>query len=195
MTAANPYQLFAQIFQQAADAGIVEPNAMALATADADGRPSVRMVLLKGFDEEGFVFYTNLESRKAREITANPHAALCFYWQPIGRQVRVEGRVEPVTDAEADDYFASRARGSQIGAWSSEQSRTLDSREELLSRVRANEERFADAIPPRPPFWSGFRIVPHRIEFWTAGEFRLHDRLVFERQGEGGDWSTRTLYP
>jgi pyridoxamine 5'-phosphate oxidase len=194
MTPANPYQLFEEVFRQASGTGMTEPNAVALATADAEGHPSVRMVLMKGFDERGFVFFTNLESRKAREIGANPHAALCFYWQSIGRQVRVEGRVEPVTDEEADTYFASRARGSQIGAWSSIQSRTLENREDLLERVRQSEERFGDAPIPRPPFWSGFRIVPHRIEFWSAGEFRLHDRIVYERTGDG-EWSTRKLYP
>lgn len=194
MTPANPYQLFEQIFRQASATGMTEPNAMALATADAEGHPSVRMVLMKGFDERGFVFFTNLESRKAGEIVENPHAALCFYWQAIGRQIRIEGRVEPVEPSEADEYFASRARGSQIGAWSSLQSTTLERREDLLERVRLTEERFADATIPRPPFWSGFRVIPHRIEFWSAGEFRLHDRIVYERI-DGGEWSTRTLYP
>ena len=194
MTPANPYQLFEQLFRQASEAGIPEPNAMALATADAEGHPSVRMVLMKGFDERGFVFYTNIESRKAREIGQNPHAALCFFWQSIGRQIRVEGRVEPVEPEEADEYFASRARGSQIGAWSSPQSTTLERREDLLERVHQTEERFGDAPIPRPPFWSGFRVVPHRIEFWSAGEFRLHDRLVYQRTGDG-EWSTRSLYP
>lgn len=194
MTPANPYQLFEQIFRQASATGMTEPNAMALATADAEGHPSVRMVLMKGFDERGFVFFTNLESRKAGEIVENPHAALCFYWQAIGRQIRIEGRVEPVEPSEADEYFASRARGSQIGAWSSLQSTTLERREDLLERVRLTEERFADATIPRPPFWSGFRVIPHRIEFWSAGEFRLHDRIVYERI-DGGEWYTRTLYP
>ncbi|MEP7220732.1 MAG: pyridoxamine 5'-phosphate oxidase [Bacteroidota bacterium] len=190
----NPYHLFAEVFAAARDTGMVEPNAMALATADADGCPTVRMVLLKDFDDDGFVFYTNLESRKSRQIQENPNAAICFYWQQIGRQVRAEGSVEPVSDAEADAYFASRAHGSQIGAWSSKQSETLPDREELLERVRATEERFAGAEVPRPPFWSGFRIRPRRIEFWTAGESRLHDRLVYEKE-EGTDWRVRRLYP
>lgn len=194
MTQENPFTLFAGIFEQAAATGMVEPNAMALATADSAGRPSVRMVLLKGFDDDGFVFYTNLESRKGRELQANPHAALCFYWQGIGRQIRVEGPVTPVTDAEADEYFASRARGSQIGAWASRQSTELSGREELLEKVRQTETRFEGAEVPRPPFWSGFRLRPTRIEFWTAGEFRLHDRLIYDRQ-ENGQWSVTRFYP
>ncbi len=194
MNQENPFTLFAEIFEQAAATGMVEPNAMALATADSAGHPSVRMVLLKGFDEDGFVFYTNLESRKGRELQAKPHAALCFYWQAIGRQIRVEGPVTPVTDAEADEYFASRARGSQIGAWASRQSTELSGREELLEKVRQTETRFQGADVPRPPFWSGFRLRPTRIEFWTAGEFRLHDRLIFDRQ-ENGEWGVTRFYP
>ena len=194
MQYSNPYQLFAEIFDEALRANIPEPNAMALATVAADRRPSVRMVLLKGYDDHGFVFYTNLESRKARELRETPYAALCFFWQKIGRQVRVEGRIEPVSDAEADEYFASRARGSQIGAWASAQSSVLESREELLQHVRETEERFAGSDVPRPSFWSGFRLIPDRIEFWTAGEFRLHDRLLFERDGDGA-WRTGRLYP
>lgn len=194
MTHDNPFELFAEVFRQAAEAGIPEPDAMALATADAEGHPSVRMVLLKGYDEHGFIFYTNLESRKAHELAVNPWAALCFHWQPLGRQVRIEGRVEPVSDSEADEYFSSRARGSQLGAWASRQSRELASREELLEELRATEERFAGQSVPRPPFWSGFRLIPHRIEFWTAGEFRLHDRLIFLRD-DGGEWRTQKLYP
>lgn len=194
MTQENPFTLFAEIFAQASGAGIVEPNAMALATADSAGHPSVRMVLLKGFDDDGFVFFTNLESRKARELQANPHAALCFYWQPIGRQVRIEGPITPVSDAEADEYFASRARGSQIGAWASRQSTELSGREELLEKVRQTEARFEGTDVPRPPFWSGFRLRPSRIEFWTAGEFRLHDRLIFDRQ-ENEEWKITRFYP
>lgn len=194
MSHSNPYHLFAEVFAAAQDTGMVEPNAMALATAGTDGRPTVRMVLMKDFDDDGFVFYTNLESRKAQQIQANPNAAICFYWQQIGRQVRAEGPVEPVSDAEADAYFALRAHGSQIGAWSSKQSATLGDREELLDRVRATEERFAGIEVPRPPFWSGFRIRPRRIEFWTAGESRLHDRLVYETE-DGTEWRVRRLYP
>lgn len=194
MEQANPFILFDEVFRQAADAGIPEPNAMALATATPDARPSIRMVLLKGFDESGFVFYTNLESRKARELRANPYAALCFHWKEIGKQIRIEGRAEQVSDSEADEYFASRPRGSQLGAWSSLQSAPLSSREELLERVRQIEERFSGSEVPRPSFWSGFRLVPDRIEFWTNGEFRLHDRLLFERDTNGG-WRTMKLYP
>jgi pyridoxamine 5'-phosphate oxidase len=194
MDKVNPYQLFAEVFQQAVDAGIPEPNAMALATSTPDGRPSVRMVLLKGFDEAGFVFYTNLESRKARDLRANPHAALCFHWKAIGKQIRIEGRTEQVSDLEADEYFATRARGSQLGAWSSMQSSPLESRDELLQRVQETEARFAGTDIVRPPFWSGFRVIPDRIEFWTNGEFRLHDRLVFERELEGA-WRVVRLYP
>ncbi len=195
MEHSNPFELFAEIFQQAANAGIPESNSVSLATASPDGRPSVRIVLLKGFDNSGFVFYTNLESRKGRELLANPHAALCFFWQPLGRQIRVEGAVEPVTPAEADAYFASRARGSQIGAWASAQSSELDSRQELLDRVAAIEERFKDADIPRPGHWSGFRLRPLRIEFWTAGEFRLHDRIVYERGTPDTPWQVHRLYP
>ena len=195
MEHSNPFELFAEIFQQAANAGIPESNSVSLATASPVGRPSVRIVLLKGFDNSGFVFYTNLESRKGRELLANPHAALCFFWQPLGRQIRVEGAVEPVTPAEADAYFASRARGSQIGAWASAQSSELDSRQELLDRVAAIEERFKDADIPRPGHWSGFRLRPLRIEFWTAGEFRLHDRIVYERGTPDTPWQVHRLYP
>jgi pyridoxamine 5'-phosphate oxidase len=190
----DPIHMFAEVFQQAIDAGIPEPNAMALATSTPDGLPSVRMVLLKGFDESGFVFYTNLESRKGHELRANPHAALCFHWKELGKQVRIEGPTTPVSDAEADEYFASRTRGSQLGSWSSKQSAPLTSRDELLERVRETEERFKGMTVTRPPYWSGFRVSPTRIEFWTSGEFRLHDRLVFERV-EGGGWGGRRVFP
>jgi pyridoxamine 5'-phosphate oxidase len=193
MPVTDPYSLFRQTLEMAVAAAIPEPTAMALATADADGNPSVRMVLLKGFDERGFIFYTNLESRKARQLDENPKAALCFFWQPIGRQVRVEGRVERVSDAEADEYHASRARGSQIGAWASRQSRQLANREELLAAVRAIEEQYEGREIPRPEHWSGYRVIPHRIEFWAAGEFRLHDRTLFEKVGD--EWRVTTLYP
>ncbi|HVZ39612.1 MAG TPA: pyridoxamine 5'-phosphate oxidase [Candidatus Kapabacteria bacterium] len=194
MEQTDPFTLFGEVFQEAAATGMVEPNSMALATADAEGRPSVRIVLMKGFDERGFVFYTNLNSRKGSQLAANPHAALCFYWQAIHRQVRVEGDVVPVTAEEADEYFASRARGSQIGAWASQQSRQLADREELLQAVRSTEQRFEGHPVPRPQHWSGFRLIPNRIEFWTAGEFRLHHRLLFERDDNGG-WRSSRLYP
>ncbi|MBS1912527.1 MAG: pyridoxamine 5'-phosphate oxidase [Bacteroidetes bacterium] len=190
----DPFKLFGEVFEEAAATGMVEPNSMALATADAEGRPSVRIVLMKGFDERGFVFYTNLHSRKGSQLAANPHAALCFYWQAINRQVRVEGDVVPVSAEEADEYFASRARGSQIGAWASQQSRQLADREELLDAVHSTEQRFEGHPVPRPAHWSGFRLIPNRIEFWTAGEFRLHHRLLFERDEQGG-WRSSKLYP
>ncbi len=170
-----------------------DPNAMALATADAQGRPSVRMVLLKDADARGFVFYTNLESRKGLELAENPEAALLFHWKSLRRQVRVEGPVAPVTPAEADAYFASRARGSQIGAWASQQSRPLESRFALEKAVALYTAKFALGSVPRPPHWSGFRLTPRRLEFWQDGAFRLHDRLVYTR--DGMRWTTERLYP
>lgn len=190
----DPIEIFRQRFDEVLAAGIPEPTAMVLATADAHGKPSARVVLLKAFDSWGFVFYTNLESRKGHDLHENPQAALCFFWQPLGYQVRVEGRVELVTEAEADEYFSSRARGSQIGAWASLQSRHLESRQELLARVAEYEKRFAGAPVPRPEHWSGFRLIPSRIEFWTAGEFRLHDRLIFESDDNGG-WTEERIFP
>jgi pyridoxamine 5'-phosphate oxidase len=172
-----------------------EPNAhaMTLATAGRDGRPSARVVLLKGLDERGFVFYTNLESRKSTELIANPHAALCFLWKSLNRQVRIEGPVGPVADDEADAYFASRPRDSQIGAWASDQSRPLDNRAELERRFAAFSVRFGEGRVPRPANWSGFCVVPHHIEFWQERPFRLHDRLLFTREGEG--WRRKWLFP
>jgi pyridoxamine 5'-phosphate oxidase len=172
-----------------------EPNAhaMTLATVTPDGRPSARMVLLKGFDARGFVFYTNLESRKSEELFANPHAGLCFMWKSLNRQVRVEGPVERVDDEEADAYFASRPRDSQLGAWASDQSRPLESRETLEQRVDEFARRFAEGRVPRPTYWSGFRVVPQRVEFWQERPFRLHDRLLFIREGQG--WRRERLFP
>lgn len=170
-----------------------EPTAMMLATVGDDGCPSLRVVLLKAVDERGFVFYTNFESRKGRELLAHPQSALCFHWQPLERQVRIEGDAEPVSPEEADAYFASRARLSQIGAWASRQSRPLASDAELDERVHEMEERFAGGAVPRPPHWSGFRVVPRRIEFWRNRAFRLHERLVYER--EEGSWRVTRLYP
>ena len=170
-----------------------EPTAVILATADARGRPSSRTVLLKGFDERGFVFYTNLESRKGRQLRENPHAALTFYWPPLAEQVQVEGIVEPVTDAEADAYFATRARESQLGAWASRQSEPLSSRWRLLREVVAAARRFGTGRVSRPPHWSGFRIRPSRVEFWKSARHRLHARDEWTLTD--GRWSCRHLYP
>jgi pyridoxamine 5'-phosphate oxidase len=171
-----------------------DANAMALATVGPDGMPSLRMVLLKGVDPRGFVFYTNLESRKGEQLAGNPQAALCFHWKSLRRSVRVEGAVERVTDAEADAYFATRPRLSQIGAWASTQSRPLASRLELEKRAARYTAEFGLRAVPRPPHWSGFRVLPRRIEFWEDRPFRMHDRLVYHRRPEGG-WSTERLYP
>ena len=192
----DPIARFGAVMERVVQAGVAEPTAMSLATCGLDGRPSVRMVLLKGVDPRGFVFYSNLASRKGRELEANPFAALCFFWQPLELQVRVEGAVEPVTPEEADAYYASRARGSRIGAWASQQSDRLPSRTELEDRVRATEERFPGEDIPRPPFWSGFRVVPDRIEFWQGRPSRLHERDVYTRDPDApGGWRTGQLYP
>jgi pyridoxamine 5'-phosphate oxidase len=193
---AEPFRRFGELLERAAGTDIREPTAMALATATAEGRPSVRMVLLKGFDEGGFVFYTNLESRKAGDLAANPFAALCFHWQPLEVQVRIEGRVEPVTAEEADAYYASRARGSRIGAWASRQSTQLDRYETLTARVAEYEAKFEGADIPRPPFWSGYRVVPDRIEFWFGRPNRLHERELYLRaEGDPPRWTRELLYP
>lgn len=192
----DPIEKFRALFAQAQAVDrtrLPDPTAMSLATVGADGAPSVRIVLLKGVDERGFVFYTNLRSRKGRELAAVPRAALCFYWPALDVQIRVEGTVEPVSDAEADAYFASRARESQIGAWASSQSETLASMDALRARVKDVEQRYAGVPVPRPPHWSGKRVRPTRIEFWHAGAFRLHERRVFER--DGNEWSMRLLFP
>jgi pyridoxamine 5'-phosphate oxidase len=194
MTTPDPVRLFRELLDQAIAAGITEPTAMTLATVGSDCRPSTRMVLLKEVDERGFVFYTNLGSRKARELREHPYAALCFFWQPLGKQVRIEGKAEQVDDDEADAYFASRPRGSQLGAWVSRQSEPLANRDELIEQLRRLEERFAGEEIPRPAFWSGFRIIPERMEFWTAGEFRLHERVMYER-GTNTEWASYLLYP
>ena len=170
------------------------PNAMTLATADASGQPTARMVLLKGVDERGFVFYTNLESRKGVHLHDNPRACLLFHWKTLLRQVNIQGAVTPVSPEEADTYFASRDRGSQIGAWASRQSRPLEGRFELEKRVAQFAAKFHVGRVPRPDFWSGFRVAPERIEFWEDGRFRLHDRTVFHRQ-DGGGWRVERLFP
>ena len=192
----EPFERFTELLAVARDVGeerLPEPTAFALGTVGAGGQPSVRILLLKGVDERGFVFYTNYESRKGTELLAHPLAAMCFHWQPLERQVRVEGRVVPVGADEADAYFASRARGSQIGAWASRQSQRMEHADALQRRVEEVEARFAGGDVPRPPHWSGFRLVPARIEFWHNMPSRLHERLVYARDGDG--WRTAVLYP
>lgn len=189
----DPHQLFDEWLVEARAAEPNDPEAMALATADGEGRPSVRMVLLKGHDARGFVFYTNLDSRKGGELAANAHAALLFHWKSLRRQVRVEGPVEPVSAEEADAYFVTRARDSQLGAWASKQSQPLDARETFETRFAEVRDRFEGGDVPRPPRWSGFRVVPDRIEFWNDRAHRLHERRVFTRAGDA--WSEGLLYP
>lgn len=191
----DPIQRFAEWFQQASKEIPVDPNAMVLSTVGPDGRPSSRVVLLKGFDARGFVFYTNLESRKVHDLRANPYAALCFHFRPLEKQVRIEGKAEPVSDAEADEYFASRVRGSQVGAWASLQSQPLPSREVLDQRVAEVEARYAGQPVPRPAHWSGLRVVPDRIELWSARPSRLHDREVYVRASPSAPWTKELLYP
>jgi pyridoxamine 5'-phosphate oxidase len=191
----EPFALFGEWLEEAAGSEVNDPNAMSLATVDADGLPNVRMVLLKGFDENGFVFYTNLESQKGTEILAHMKAAICLHWKSLRRQVRVRGLVEQVCDAEADEYYNSRARDSRIGAWASQQSRPLESRFALEKAVAKYAARYAIGEVPRPPYWSGFRIRPLYIEFWKDGAFRLHDRVVFRRETPEADWAKSRLYP
>jgi pyridoxamine 5'-phosphate oxidase len=190
----SPVRQFARWFADAVDAGIREPEAMALATAAPDGSPSVRMVLLKGLDERGAVFYTNYESRKGRELAANPRGALVLYWDPLGRQVRIEGAVVPVGPAESDAYFRGRPRGSQIGAWASAQSRPIPARADLEARVGDLERRFEGEEVPRPPHWGGYRLEPASFEFWQHREDRLHDRLLYLPAAAGG-WTVERLSP
>lgn len=193
-TATDPLVLFQSWFEEAGKhPGIKEPSAMALATASKNAIPSVRMVLLKQHDERGFAFFTNMESNKSRELSENPHASLCFYWMPLDKQVRITGKVERASEAEADAYFASRGREKQIGAWSSQQSRILSSQEELKNRVTENEKRFEGKDIPRPDFWAGWRLVPGEMEFWLQRDFRLHERAIFKRDGDA--WKKDWLYP
>ncbi len=190
---ADPIVQFNKWFEKVIEADLHEPNAMILATATPDGRPSARTVLLKGYDERGFVFYTNYEGRKASELEANPACALLFYWGELERQVRIEGRVGRISVEESDAYFASRPRGSRLGAWASEQSRPVGDRVVLEERVRALEEEYEDREIPRPTFWGGYRVEPHTIEFWQGRENRLHDRLVYRQTG--GEWKLERLQP
>ena len=191
----DPLELYADWYQEAKQNELNDPNAMSLATVDINGIPSVRIVLLKGFDVNGFVFYTNLQSRKANEFKNNPNVAVCFHWKSLQRQVRIEGQVSKVSDKEADEYFKSRARLSRLGAWASKQSEILESRDHLLARLKTFEEKYDGETIPRPSHWSGNRIAAKKIEFWEDGEFRLHDRFIFERQSIDGPWTKARLYP
>ena len=191
---ADPFDLFAAWFDEAKRTEPNDPEAMTLATATPGGRPSVRVLLLKGVDRSGFVFYTNLESRKSTELLANPQAAMGFHWKSLRRQVRIEGQVVAVAAAEADAYFASRPHGSQIGAWASLQSHPLDARASLERRVAEFTARYPEGSVPRPPYWSGYRVLPDSFEFWQNMPFRLHDRTIFERES-GGGWRRGKLFP
>jgi pyridoxamine 5'-phosphate oxidase len=189
----DPIEQFRKWFDEALAADLHEPNAMTLATATPDGKPSARIVLLKGFDARGFVFYTNYEGRKGRELAENPRAALVFYWGELERQVRVEGRVWRVLEEESDAYYASRPRGSRLGAWASAQSRSVERRELVEERLRELEREYTGREVPRPPFWGGYRVEPEEIEFWQGRENRLHDRLVYRWSSDG--WRIERLQP
>jgi len=198
MVVDDPHRLFAAWLAEAEAAEPNDANAMTVSTVDAEGRPSARILLLKGHDTRGFVFYTNLTSRKGRDISGNAEVALLFHWKSLRRQVRIEGAVSPVTEAEADAYFASRHRMSRIGAWASRQSEPLESRAALEARVAEMEKRFDNGDPPRPENWSGFRVTPRAIEFWQDGAYRLHDRIVYTPETPGGasaGWRTQRLFP
>jgi pyridoxamine 5'-phosphate oxidase len=189
----HPFSQFGHWFDQALESGIAEPNAMTLATADREGKPRARVVLLKALDENGFVFYTNYRSDKAAELKDNPHASLLFLWLDLQRQVRVEGRVEKVSVKESDEYFALRPKGSQIGAWASPQSKEITGRPFLEQQFRDFEKKYEAGEVPRPPYWGGFRLIPERMEFWQGRQSRLHDRLVYEKSGS--QWTIKRLAP
>lgn len=191
---ADPFPMFGEWFEEAHETEINDPNAVTVASVDAEGRPSARMVLLKGWDPQGFVFYTNFESRKGQQILGNPNVALLFHWKSLQRQIRIEGTAAQVPDEEADAYYASRARQSRIGAWASKQSRPLESRFALEKAVASYAAKFNIGEIPRPPHWSGFRVTPRKIEFWRDGAFRLHDRFVYDRQDDDS-WTITRLYP
>lgn len=189
----NPFELFSKWFEEAKASKIEEPTAMALSTCTKDGVPSSRMVLLKGFDENGFVFFTNYGSRKAKELIENPRASLCFFWSDLNKQVRINGTVEKVSEGESDEYFATRDRKSQIGAWASKQSEPLADTKTLLADVAKKAAEFGVGEVPRPEFWGGFRVIPSHIEFWQRGEYRVHKRILYTRDGDG--WDIGYLYP
>lgn len=187
-------RLFRDLLDTASKSNLREPTAMTLATADASGRPSVRTMLLKGVDERGFLFFTNSQSLKGRELRENPRAALCFFWQPLMRQVRVEGHVETIEEEESDRYWCTRERDSQLGAWASQQSDVLDQRQTLEKQLAEYHDKFLDQAVPRPPYWFGYRVIPERIEFWKSGWHRLHERVRYDR-GANGIWRKTLLYP
>ena len=191
----NPFKLFNQWYEDASKSEVNDPNAMSLATVGGNSMPSVRIVLLKSHDQNGFVFYTNLKSRKGNELSKNPQAAIAFHWKTIRRQVRIEGITEPIAKNEADEYFQSRPRISQIGAWASQQSEPLDSREQLLNSVKSFEEKYENVSIPRPQHLGGLRLRPNRIEFWQDGEYRLHGRFIFEKAANKHTWEITRLNP
>ncbi len=190
----NPFEQFKTWFDQAVAAQLPEPNAMTIATVTADGKPSARIVLLKDYDERGFVFYTNYKSHKGQQLVENPWGAIAFWWAELERQVRIEGRVEKVSPAESDAYFHSRPKGSQLGAWASNQSQVIESREVLEQQLQKLKEEYDNKEVPRPPHWGGFRVIPSEIEFWQGRPSRLHDRLLYQR-GEDGSWKIQRLSP